>query len=385
MKKVASFRSAGTIWYGVGAITKIGEEGKRLGGTKALIFTDKGVASTGIIDEVKPWLNKAGIPVDVYDNVEPEPTVASFEQCLAVIKKEKYDLLIGIGGGSSLDITKLCSVMATNPGSVEEYFGTDLVVNRGLPKIAVPTTSGTGSEVTSIGILTKTEVDLKIGVVSPYCVPEVAIVDPQLTVGMPPKVTASTGVDALAHAIESYTSVNASEITEMLSLRAIELIANNLRTAYANGKDLEAREAMSLASLFAGLAFANAGCTAVHALSFPLGGKYKIPHGVANALLLPYVMKYNIIGNVTKFAIIANKLGQPIGSLSLREAAERSVEAVMSLIADLNLPKHLSEIGIKEDDIEFLAQGASTVTRLLVNNPRQLNLQDIIAIYKDAL
>lgn len=385
MSKYSQFRVPPTTWFGEGAVSVLGEECKRLKANKVLLLTDNSIASSGLLDQVTPFLESESIKYDIYDEVEPEPPVPNFEKSLKLVKENKYDLLIGIGGGSSIDITKLLSVMVSNPGSVEDYFGVNLVQNAGIPKIAIPTTSGTGSEVTAIGILTKVKEQLKIGVVSPYLIPDVAIVDPVLTVGMPQKVTATTGMDALAHAIEAYTSLKASPLTDKYALEAIKLIAVNLRSAYALGSNIEARDAMCRASFYAGIAFANASVTAVHALSFPLGGKYKIPHGMANAILLPYVMEYNMIGCLEKFANVADLMGEQVYDLSLLDAAAKSVDAVIKLAEDIKIPLKLREIDIEEKDIKPLSEGAITVTRILQNNPREIGLQDIENIYKKAL
>jgi alcohol dehydrogenase len=385
MSKYSQFRVPSTTWFGEGAVSVIGEECVRLQASKVLLITDKSIAASGLLDQVLPYLKSEGIEHDIYDEVEPEPPVPNFEKSLKIVKENNYDLLIGVGGGSSIDITKLLSVMVTNPGSVEDYFGVNLIRKAGIPKIAIPTTSGTGSEVTAIGILTKVEEQLKIGVVSPHLIPDVAIVDPALTVGMPQKVTATTGMDALAHAIEAYTSLKASPLTDKYAIEAIKLIADNLRGAYALGSNIAARDAMCRASYYAGIAFANASVTAVHALSFPLGGKYKIPHGMANAILLPYVMEFNMIGCLHRFAHIAELMGVQVKNISVLDAAQKSVDAVIRLAEDINIPLKLREIGISEKDIKPLSEGAITVTRILQNNPREIGLAEIEKIYKKAL
>lgn len=370
---------------GIGAVQKLDKEIKKFDAKKVLIITDSGVSKTGIPEKVKKPLLESGIEVGVFDKVEPEPSIENFEECLELAKSGNYDMVIGVGGGSSMDMSKAVSVMMKNRGKVQDYFGVNLVKNPGIPKIAIPSTSGTGSEVTGIFILKDRQKELKIGVVSPFNLPDTAIVDPELTINLSPKVTAATGMDALTHGIEAYTALNASITTDIYAEKAIKLIAANLRMAVSNGNDLSARYNMAIGSLFAGIAFANASCTAVHALSFPLGGKYNIPHGVANTLMLPYVMEYNLVGNLTKFAAIAEFMGENINGLSLRQAAQRSVEAVKVLAADIGVPQRLSEVNIPKTAIEQLADGAYSCTRLLVVNPRKIELEDIKQIYEKAM
>ncbi|TEB09052.1 iron-containing alcohol dehydrogenase [Pelotomaculum propionicicum] len=385
LQKLSGFRSARNIIFGVDALQEITNVVKELKGSRVLILTDQGVMKAGIPGLAKNILVRDGIETEIYDKVQPEPTIESFEECLQFAREGKFNLVVGIGGGSSMDICKLISAMLANPGKVQDYFGVNLLKNQGIPKIAIPTTSGTGSEVTAIGILKDVEQELKIGVVSPYNYPDAAIVDPLLTLKLPPKVTASTGMDALTHAIEAYTSLGASPITDVLAEKAMALIASSLRTAVSNGSDVQARYNMSLGSLLAGIAFANAGVTAVHALSFPLGGAFEVPHGVANTVMLPYVMEYNYVANLNKFARVAELMGEKISQLSAREAAAKSIESVKALAYDIEVPVGLREINVPETAIKQLAEGAATVTRILVNNPRQMSLADITRIFEKAM
>ena len=370
---------------GPGAIGQIGQEASNLSGKKVLIVTDKGLIGAGLIQPVEKSLKESRIKYAVFDAVEPDPTYEIVAECLEQVHREKVNLIIGIGGGSPIDIAKTSAIMATNKGDIAEYFGIDLVPKPGLPTIMVPTTAGTGSEVTPIAILSDEKEKLKKGVVSPYLFPAVALLDPELTLGLPPQITAATGMDALIHAIEAYTSVNATQITDLLAFRAMELLYENIRTAYANGNNLEARSRMLEGSLLAGMAFANAGVTAVHAFAYPIGAEFHIPHGVANTLMLPYVMRFNILGNVGKFAEIAEAFCLFTEGLDELTAAEISVDAIKRLAEDLGVPKHLTEFGITEGDLSRLAEGVMKVTRLLANNPRTLTLEHAKEIYKRAL
>ena len=370
---------------GPGTIRQIAQEVKGQRAEKAFIVTDKGVVDAGLAKEAQESLEKAGITHALFDGVEPDPRYEIVTECLNMIRTERPDLIIGLGGGSPMDIAKVAAVMATNEGPITKYFGIDLIPKPGLPTIMVPTTAGTGSEVTPIAILSDEGEKLKKGIVSAYLFPSVALLDPELTLGLPPGITAATGMDALIHAIEAYTSVNATDITDMLAFRAMELLYHAIRSAYANGKNLEARSKMMEGSLLAGMAFANAGVTAVHAFAYPIGAEFHIPHGVANTLMLPHVMRFNLLGNVEKFADMAEAFGFSTEHLDDLAGAEKAVEAIERLADDLRVPKHLHEFGIKESDLPSLAEGVMKVTRLLANNPRTVSLEDSVEIYRAAL
>ncbi|NPV73805.1 MAG: iron-containing alcohol dehydrogenase [Pelotomaculum sp.] len=382
--KISYFWTSGTIITGRGSLKRIADEAKGLGATRVLIVTDPVLLKTGLIERVKEALAPAGLETGIFSGVEPEPRLQIVTECLKAVKEGGYDLIVAVGGGSSMDVSKAASVLMTNPGTINDYLGVNLIPRPGIPVIAVPTTAGTGSEVTPIAILSDVEEQLKKGVVSPYLLPRVAIVDPELTVTMPPAITAATGMDALTHAVESYISVNATPITDILALEAIRLIALNLRTAVANGQDIEARSNMSMASLLAGIAFANAGVGAVHALAYPLGAQFHVPHGVANAVLLPYVMESNLLGALPRFKTMALAMGEKVEDLSDRLAADKFNEAIKLLATDIRIPLHLRELGVTAESIPGMAEGAAKVTRLLANNPRILSVSDIREIYERA-
>ncbi|MDI3534169.1 MAG: alcohol dehydrogenase [Thermosediminibacterales bacterium] len=384
MNGIFNFSTAGSIIMGVGALKKLGSEARKLGGKKVFIITDEGIAKAGILEKVKGILEKEGFEVGYFDKVIPEPPIDTVEDIAEAVKQDGYNLLIGLGGGSSIDATKAVSILVTNGGPIDKYVGTNLVEKPGLPTIMLPTTSGTGSEVTPIAILTDVKEELKKGVVSPYLYADVAIVDPNLTITVPPKITANTGMDALIHAIESYIAKKANKFTECISLEAIKLISGSLRTAVADGENIEARYNMSLGSLMAGVAFANAGVGAVHALAYPLGGQFHIPHGMANTLMLRYVMEYNVVSRMEKFAKIAEAMGENIEGLSIREAAQKAIDAMIALAEDIGVPTKLREVDIPEAAIPKLAEAGVKVTRLLSNNPRVLTLEDITQIYTNA-
>ncbi|WP_216829584.1 iron-containing alcohol dehydrogenase [Alkalihalobacterium elongatum] len=381
---VSIFQTAGQLITGSGSVAKVGEEVAKLGGKKVLIITDKIIRETGLVNKVIEPLQEQSILVDIIDDVIPEPPFEILEEMASKISGKGYDVFVGVGGGSALDVTKLLAVMMTNTEDVRDMVGIDNIKNPGLPFILIPTTSGTGSEVTYNAIFTDNRDKVKKGIVSTYLLPNIAIVDAELTLTVPPAVTAATGMDALVHAVESYTAIRANELTDGIALQAIKLISRSLRTAVHNGRDLKAREDMAMGSLLAGISLGNAGVGAVHALAYPLGGKFKVPHGVANSLLLPYVMKYNVVANLEKFSEVAKAMGENVEGLSTRDAAELAVHAMARLSQDVGIPESIKDVGVSAEDIPALAEEASKIDRLLSNNPRTLTVKDIEKIYQEA-
>lgn len=369
---------------GNGAINELGNVIKRLGKKKVLIITDKGIVAAGIGDRVKQILNNEKIINETFDKVEPDPRIEIVYDCLNMAKEGKHDVFIGLGGGSSLDIAKAVSVLLTNGGDILNYVGIDKITRDGLDTILIPTTAGTGSEVTPIAVLSDKKEHLKKGIVSDKLYPTVALVDPELTISLPPATTAYTGIDTLTHAIEAYTNKFSQPFVDTFALESIHLVGKYLRRAVNCGKDLEARYNMALASLYGGMCLGSVNTAGVHALAYPLGGTFDIPHGVANSLLLPYVMEFNLISNLEKYANIATALGEKVTGLSLREAAEYSVKAVFQLSKDIGIISKMRELNIPEDTIDDMAKSAMKVTRLLNNNPRKITSDDAKKIYTDA-
>ncbi|MCL6560971.1 MAG: iron-containing alcohol dehydrogenase [Firmicutes bacterium] len=379
------FKLPEVVYLGKGALEHLNQEVKRFNVEKALLITDGGVQAAGMDKGIVQMIEGVGVQVDVFAEVEAEPSTETVDRVGRLVRENGYQLLIALGGGSPMDVTKAASVLATNGGSIKDYVGIELIPQRGLPTIFIPTTSGTGSEVTQNAIFAFKEEQVKKGIVSRYLLPTVAVVDPALTLSCPPGVTAATGVDALVHAVESYTALKANLQTDIYALEAIRLISANLRTAVANGSDLEAREKMAMGSYFAGVSLANAGVGAVHALAYPLGGKFHVSHGVSNALLFAPVMEFNCVANLTKFARVAEAMGEPVAGKSLREAALLAVKAISELVADVGIPQSLRDVGVGEEDIEFLTLSAEKQTRLLTNNPRVMTRKDIETIYRKTL
>ncbi len=313
----------------------------------------------------------------------PEPPFETLRQILEPVRDFSPDALVGIGGGSTLDLAKLLAVLFRGNQTIDEILGIGNVEERRVRLIAASTTSGTGSEVTPNAILTDQHEKLKKGVVSPYLIPDVAIIDPELTLSVPPHVTASTGMDAMTHCIEAYTNVHAHPIIDTIAIEGIRLIGANIETAVTDGKNIAARESMSLGSLYGGMCLGPVNTAAVHALAYPLGGAFKVPHGVANSLLLPYVMSFNLPACTEKYARIAEALGEPI-SKDPERTAKQAVIRIKEISDACGIPAGLSELGIPESAVPALAEAAMKVTRLLVNNPRPLTAEDASQIYLNA-
>lgn len=385
MSATRVFQSTPRLLMGEGCLSQIVNEIDYLGSKKILIITDPGLVAAGIAGKLEEILISGGVAYALYDKVEPDPRLEIAQDAADELKRNGADLVIGLGGGSAIDIAKIAAVLATNDGSLADFIGIDLIPKPGIKTIIIPTTAGTGSEVTPIVILSDEEEKLKKGVVSSYLFPSVAILDPALTLGLNPNVTASTGMDALIHAVEAFTSKNSYWITDMMAREAIRHIVRNIRTAFANGSDIDARAHMLNGSLLAGMAFANAGVTAVHAFAYPIGAEFHIPHGVANSIMLAPVMAFNMLGDIDKFAELAELLGENTEGMSQREKAITAVASMKTLSEDLQIPENLSQFGVKDSDIPMLADGVMKVTRLLANNPRSLTKEDAEKIYRSVL
>ncbi|MCW5205599.1 iron-containing alcohol dehydrogenase [Desulfobulbus sp. F5] len=372
------------IRFGVGAVNELGSTVKEFKGSKVLLVIDPGLVKAGMLPKLTAPLEQEQLSFVVYDQIDPEPGLKLADQAYAIAKESGCDCVIGAGGGSAMDVAKAVSILLTNGGNAADYLGLGLIKKAGVPKIMVPTSAGTGAEVTFTAVFINEETGSKGGMNGDPLYPDAAILDPELTISLPPKVTAYTGIDALTHALEAYTSTQAHVLSEMYSLEAISLIAENLPAACAHGGNIEARSAMLMGSLLGGKALAIAGVGLVHAMAYPLGGMFGIPHGLANAVLLPYVVQYNLPGNLKKFATLAEVLGQNTDGLSLREAAQLCVDALFDLNADVGIPATLEELDIPADKIPEMAKIALTVARPVANNPRRPTLDEVIALYEQA-
>jgi alcohol dehydrogenase len=384
LEKIAVLLSPPKTILAKGALEQVGREALALGGRRVLLVTDPGVVKAGLLEAPQRFLEKENMTVEVFDEVESDPPVRVVDACIQRIKEKEIDLVVGIGGGSALDVAKGAAALAPNGGKALDYVGLDTVPQRGLPKILIPTTAGTGSEATRVFVMTDEADNTKKVVYSNFLLAEVAILDPLLTLSLPPVVTADTGMDALVHAIEAYVSVNTTPFAEILSLAAIRLIAGFLPKACAKGSRIEARYYMLLAANLAGTAFTSGGLGAVHGLAYILGTEYHLSHGRSNAVMLPRVMEYNLSGNFRKYAEIASAMGEMVDGLSVPEAALQSVEAVRRLMDIVGISPKLAAYGIDLADLPKLVDGGMKQARLFIPNPRDLTEKDVEAIYRDS-
>ncbi|HSH12968.1 MAG TPA: iron-containing alcohol dehydrogenase [Desulfurivibrionaceae bacterium] len=373
------------LTFGAGAIDGLAALVRSCGGSKAFLVVDPGVKKAGLLDKITAPLQRDQLPFEIFDKIDPEPGLKLADNGCKLAKKAGCDCVIGVGGGSAMDVAKAVAILMTNGGKAEDYLGLGKIKKAGVPKIMVPTTAGTGAEVTFTAVFINEKTKSKGGMNGDPLYPEAALLDPELTLSMPPHVTAATGIDAFIHAVEAYLSTQAHPISDMYALEAIELISQNLPKAYAHGGNLEARSNMMLGSLLGGKALATAGVGLVHAMSYPLGGMFGIPHGLANAVLLPFVIEYNLIGNPAKYAAVAEVMGYDTSDLPLREAASLAVEAIYNLNRDVGIPGSLAELGIPVERLEEMADIALTVTRPVENNPRKPTRDEVIQVYRNAM
>ena len=380
-----SFHTTPQLHFGQRSLERLPQELKQWNPHSILLVSDPGVLKAGITAKVETLIVDAGYRVTIFSEVEPDPRIETAEACANAARSCKADVIIGVGGGSAMDIAKVAAVLAYSKQHIHSMFGIEQVNAAGLALILVPTTAGTGSEVTHIAILSDEQEHLKKGIVSKFLFPRLAIVDPLLTLGVPAAVTAASGMDALLHAVEAFTSKNANDLSDTLARRAMRLISENLRDAYQNGQNLEARTGMLEGSMLAGMAFANAGVTAVHAFAYPIGAEFHIPHGVANSIMMGPVLTFNISGNPAKFAEVAECISEKIDGTSVQDRAELSVAIMKQLAHDIDIPKNLSSFGVRKEHIPNLADGVLKVTRLLANNPRAITRDDAIALYTEVL
>lgn len=383
MSEFKFFRVPPVLVTGKSVSELVGEEVKKLGKNKVFLVTDEVLMSMGVVEGVKKSLERENLPYEIFAQVKTEPTDEYVDAGLKLFRESKSDVVVAVGGGSPIDTAKAISIMATNPGAIHDYMGIGKVQNPGIPLVAIPTTAGTGSEVTQFTIITDTKKDVKMLIGSPFIIPNVALVDPLLTLGVPPFLTATTGIDALTHAIEAYVSVKAQPMSDIMALGAIELLSANLRRAWAYGKDIEARSNVLMGSLMAGIAFSNSSVALVHGMSRPIGAYFHIAHGVSNAALLGVVMEFSLVGNPLRYARVASCIGEDISGLQDMEAAKKGAQAVKKLIADLNIPR-LRDLGVDKEKLDKLASRMAKdaiASGSPGNNPRQATEKEIIELY----
>jgi len=350
---------------------------------RLMIVTDRGLVDSGTLTAFFDSLATAGIEYSLYQDVEPNPSSSVIDDAVAYLKDSDCDAIVGIGGGSSIDAAKAVAAMATNPGSILDYEGYDRLINDPLPLFAIPTTSGTGSECTASTVVTNPANSFKTAIISPRLFPKVAILDAELTMNLPPAITASTGMDALTHAIESYVSKQANPISRSLAIEAIRMIGSNLRNVYFVGTNAEARENMLVASFLAGLAFSQSKLGNVHAISHTFSGIFNIPHGVANAALLPFVVKYNIDACPGLFKDIAVALGEDVDGLDESSAGRKAIDAIVKLNSAINIPANVKDLGVKLEKLSQMVEDSMRSGNVLVN-PRLTRASDIAQIINNA-
>lgn len=386
-EKPFEFRVPSTIHVGVGCYERVAAEAARVGGGAVLVITDANVRATPLAGKVIEQLSSAGLLRGVFNDIPGEPTTTEVQKGVAALKGAKANTVVAIGGGSVIDTGKAVAVMATNEGAIVDYKGANKIRKPKLPLVVVNTTAGTGSEVTRFAIITDPVTNVKLLIADPHLIPEVAIDDPLLTLTCPPAVTASTGVDALTHAIESYVSMRATALSDVLALSAIRKVGQSLRAAFRNGEDLNPRTLMHVASLEAGMSFSNASVALVHGMARPIGAYFHKAHGISNAVLLPHVMEWSLPGAPGRFAEVARALGADTVGMSEARAAERAVVEVRALCSDLSIPG-LTGLGIDADKLmavaPTMAQDALD-SGSPANNPRVPTVAEIVELYRRAL
>ena len=374
-----------TSYFGAGSRKVIAEEVAKRGYKKALVVTDKDLVKFGVAAQVTDVLKAAGIPFEMFDEVKPNPTVKNVKNGIAAFKAAGADFIVAIGGGSSMDTSKAVGIIINNPefADVTSLEGVANTKKKSVPVIALPTTAGTAAEVTINYVITDEENVKKMVCVDPNDIPTLAIIDPELMLSMPRGLTAATGMDALTHAIEGLITLGAWEMSDMFEIKAIEMIAKGLPKAVENPSDIEARDGMATAQYIAGMAFSNVGLGLVHGMAHPLGAYYDIPHGVANALLLPFVMEYNKEAAKAKYRTIAEAMGVDTSAMDDDQAAQAAVDAVKALAVKVRIPQHLSELGVPESGLPTLAQAAFNDV-CTPGNPRKAVVEEILEVYKKA-
>lgn len=380
------FNTTKSIIHAPNSSSEVGAYCQKLDIKKVLLVTDPGIINLGLHQNIVTSLQDSAISFVLFSEVEVDPPITVIENAILFARQNNIDGVIGLGGGSSLDTAKLIAALSNSDQTLNDAFGIDKLLHSRLPLIQIPTTAGTGSEVTPISIVTTGE-STKMGIVSSVLLPDIALLDATLTLKLPAHITAATGIDAMVHAIEAYTSrIKKNIYSDMLAVQALKLMSKNIQTAVHHGDDLAARSNMMLGATLAGQSFANAPVAAVHALAYPLGGLFHIPHGLSNSLVLPHVLKFNIPAAAHLYAELAEVVipEKSAGLSSDEKKAEAFIQYLGSIITDLGLPNRLASLDIKQSDLSMLAKDAIKQQRLLVNNPRDINEAEILAIYQAA-
>ena len=375
-----NFQTVPLIESGLGKISILSDVCNKLNIKKPLIITDQGLFKLGFVEKIEKSLNIKNILPCVYNRVKADPPESNIFEAVNLYQNHKADGVIGFGGGSSMDVAKAVSYFSINNVNIKECYGVNNLKNDRSPLIQIPTTAGTGSEVTPIAIFTL-ENEQKMGIVDPLLYADCAILDAELTIGLPQNITAYSGIDAMVHAIEAYTTkIKKNPISDALARKALALLGGNIKEAVNNPDNKKARESMLLGSMLAGMAFANAPCAAVHALAYPIGAKFHVPHGLSNSLVLPEVLKFNSKKVSNLYCEIASDCLPDLEGK--KNDIDNFIAGIEQLIIDLKIPRKLKDVGINQKDIQMLAADALKQQRLLINNPREVNLEDVISIYE---
>ena len=401
MRTTWTFHAAGQLLFGRGAAGQLGDCAGRLGARRVLVITDRSLVEAGVVEPIRESLAKADITVELFDGGAPEPPVTCVEEAVAAANAFQPDVLLGLGGGSNMDIAKGAAVVLAHGGAIADYAGDQVVPGPVFPLILVPTTAGTGSEVTAAAVLADPERGSKFGILSNHLRPQLAVVDPLLTVSCPPHVTAASGIDALTHAVEAFTAIDNEEfplpvgertvyqgrypLADVLADQAITLVGRHLRNAVSDGNNLEAREGMALAATVAGMAFSNTGVALVHALEYALNKVAHTPHGLGCGLLLPFVMRFNAPARPQQMRRIAELLGEDVSGKDDESASQSAAAAVDKLKADIGIPPRLSDVGVRAEHLPEMAELAASVKRILRVNPRNVTVQDTQSVLESAL
>lgn len=373
------------VYSGMGSIEDVQTILKQESAKQALVFTDKGVAGAGLLDKLLAVLERCGVDYQVFDELKPEPAYGDVETVVEQMNRENGDIIIAIGGGSVMDAAKLCSLLKGSDYKVKDLLDNPLLASKQLKTVMIPTTCGTGSEATCNAIVAIPEEQSKKGIVNAEMIPDYVILDAQMIAGLPASIVAATGVDALAHVVECYTSKKATPLSDTYAAAGAKLIFRNIERAYENPSDMEAKNNLLLGAFYGGVAITGSGTTAVHALSYPLGGKYHIPHGVSNAILFAHVMAFNKDACAERLAQLCDAVYPEQSAGSGEEKADYMIGRIAAIVKNTNIPTNLEAFGVKMEDLDFLVDAGSRQQRLLVNNMKELSLEDIRSIYLNVL
>lgn len=373
------------VYSGTGSIEDIKNIVEQEAAKKILVFTDKGVAGAGLLDKLLKVLNEAGVSYTIFDDLKPEPAYQDVEKVVKQMEQENGDLIVAIGGGSVMDAAKLCSLLKGSSYTVKDLLDNPLLASKKLKSIMIPTTCGTGSEATCNAIVAIPEEQSKKGIVNEEMIPDYVILDAQMIAGLPAPIVVATGVDALAHVVECFTSKKATPLSDTYAMAGAKLIFKNIEEAYNNPSNMEAKSNLLLGAFYGGVAITGSGTTAVHALSYPLGGKYHIAHGVSNAILFAHVMEFNKDACEERLAALCDMVYPEYWEKSVNEKADYMIDRISAIVKHTNIPTDLNTFGVKMEDLDFLVDAGSKQQRLLVNNQKTLNLEDIRSIYLKVL